>query len=144
MDGYEGGFGNSDIDQIIANVESNYQNWTSAFASLVVDAKDPLSVEKFAKCLKRMRPEVALPLAKIVFQSDEREVLEKVITPCTIIQTTNDYVVPNSVALYMQKKIKGKSTVEMIEGDGHFPQLTAHLQLLEVLGHVLGFDLGRD
>ncbi|KAG2718555.1 hypothetical protein I3843_03G217600 [Carya illinoinensis] len=144
MDGYEGGFGNSDIDQIIANVESNYQNWTSAFASLVVDAKDPLSVEKFAKCLKRMRPEVALPLAKIVFQSDEREVLEKVITPCTIIQTTNDYVVPNSVALYMQKKIKGKSTVEMIEGDGHFPQLTAHLQLLEVLRRVLGFELGRD
>ncbi|KAF5482069.1 hypothetical protein F2P56_002666 [Juglans regia] len=144
MDDYEGGFGNSDIDQIISNIESNYQNWTSAFASLVVDAKDPLSVDKFAKCLKRMRPEVALPLAKIVFQSDEREVLEKVITPCTIIQTTNDCVVPNSVALYMQKKIKGKSTVEMIEGDGHFPQLTAHLQLLEVLGRVLGFDLSRD
>ncbi|XP_041004877.1 strigolactone esterase D14 [Juglans microcarpa x Juglans regia] len=144
MDDYEGGFGNSDIDQIISNIESNYQNWTSAFASLVVDAKDPLSVDKFAKCLKRMRPEVALPLAKNVFQSDEREVLEKVIKPCTIIQTTNDYVVPNSVALYMQRKIKGKSTVEMIEGDGHFPQLTAHLQLLEVLGRVLGFDLSRD
>ncbi|XP_041004878.1 strigolactone esterase D14-like [Juglans microcarpa x Juglans regia] len=143
-DDYEGGFGNSDIDKIISNIESNYQNWTSAFASLVVDAKDPLSVDKFAKCLKRMRPEVALHLAKIVFQCDEREVLEKVIKPCTIIQTTKDYVVPNSVALYMLKKIKGKSTVEMIEGDGHFPQLTAHLQLLEVLGRVLGFDLIRD
>ncbi|KAF5459084.1 hypothetical protein F2P56_023071 [Juglans regia] len=143
--GYEGGFGNSDIEQIISNVESNYQNWASAFASLAVDTKDPPSVDKFAKCLARMRAEVALPLAKTVFYSDERQVLDMVITPCTIIQTTKDCVVPNSVPLYMQKKIKGKSTVEMIEGDGHFPQLTAHLQFLDVLGRVLGFhDLGRD
>ncbi|KAG2713195.1 hypothetical protein I3843_04G156000 [Carya illinoinensis] len=145
IEGYEGGFEDSDIEQIISNIESNYQNWASAFASLVVDTKDPQSVDKFAKCLARMRPEVALPLAKTVFYSDERQVLDKVTTPCTIIQTTKDRVVPNSVPLYMQKKIKGKSTVEMIEGDGHFPQLTAHLQFLDLLGRVLGFhDLGRD
>lgn len=136
---YEGGFGNSDIEQIISNIESNYHNWAPAFASLAVDAKDPLSVDKFAKCLTRMRPEVALPLAKTVFYSDERDILEKVTTPCTIIQTTNDVVVPNSVPVYMQKKIKGNSTVEIIDADGHFPQLTAHLQLLDILRSVLGF-----
>ncbi|KAA8523089.1 hypothetical protein F0562_009512 [Nyssa sinensis] len=136
---YEGGFKNSEIEQILSNIEFNFQEWASNFASLTVDANDPLSVEKFKKCLKRMRPEAAVPVAKLIFFSDERDTLEKVMIPCTIIQTTNDIVVPNSVAEYMQKKIKGKSTIEIIDTDGHFPQLTAHLQLLEVLGRVLGF-----
>ena len=145
IDGYEGGFEKSDVEQIILNIESNYENWATAFASLVVDQKDPLSVDKFTKCLRRMRPEAARPVAKIIFYSDERDILDKVMTPCTIIQTTRDIVVPKSVAFYMQNKIKGKSTVEIIETDGHFPQLTAHLQLLQVLGNVLGFsDLGHN
>ncbi|XVE70372.1 hypothetical protein DITRI_Ditri10aG0067300 [Diplodiscus trichospermus] len=140
IDDYEGGFEGTVIDSILSNIESDFENWTSSFASLVVDNKDPLSVENFEKCLKRMNHEFALPLAKTGFGCDERDVLDKVTTPCTIIQTTNDIVVPDSVAYYMQGKIKGKSTVEIIKTDGHFPQLTAHLQFLDVLGGVLGFD----
>ncbi|KAL5768896.1 hypothetical protein ACOSP7_015442 [Xanthoceras sorbifolium] len=137
-DDYEGGFQTSDVEQIITNIETNYNEWSSSFASIAVDKNDPLSVEMFEKCLKRMRPEAATPLAKTVFYSDEREILEKVTTPCTIVQASQDIVVPNSVAYYMQEKIKGKSTVEMIETSGHFPQLTAHLQFVDVLGGVLG------
>lgn len=138
-DDYEGGFDKSDLEDIITNVESNYENWASHFPTLTVDAADPVSVEKFTGCLKRMRHEVALPLAKTVFYCDEREMLEKVETPCTIIQTASDIVVPNSVAFYMHNKIKGKSTVEIIDVNGHFPQLTAPHQLLDVLRAVLGF-----
>jgi pimeloyl-ACP methyl ester carboxylesterase len=141
IDDYVGGFEKSDVEQLLSNIESDYHNWATRFASLGVDTKDPLSVEKFSKCLKRMRPEVALSLAKTVFYSDERDVLDKVVTPCTIIHTTNDFVVPNSVPSYMQKKIKAKSTVEIIDADGHFPQLTSHLRLLDVLRSVLGFDI---
>ncbi|KAF3441943.1 hypothetical protein FNV43_RR15859 [Rhamnella rubrinervis] len=139
-DDYEGGFDKSALEDIISNVESNFKNWATHFASLVVDTDDPVSVNKFVECLHRMRPEVALPLAKTVFYCDEREILDKVVTPCTIIQTTSDLVVPNSVAFYMHDKIKGKSTVEIIKANGHFPQLTAHLQLLDVLRVVLGFS----
>ncbi|GKV06548.1 hypothetical protein SLEP1_g18428 [Rubroshorea leprosula] len=140
-DDYEGGFGESDIDDLISILKSNYDAWASHFPSEAIDAKDPLSVEKLRGCLKRMRPEVAIPVAEMVFRSDYRNVLEKVLTPCTIIQPSNDKVVPNSVAYYMQKNIKGKSTVEIVEMDGHFPQLTAHLHLLDVLGGVLGFEI---
>ncbi|XVF49229.1 hypothetical protein PTKIN_Ptkin03bG0251800 [Pterospermum kingtungense] len=141
IDDYEGGFEDAAVDNILSTIESDYENWTSGFASLVVDNKDPLSVETFAKCLKRMNPEFAVPLAKTVFRCDQRDILEKVTTPCTIIQTTNDVVVPDSVAYYMQEKIKGKSTVEIVRTDGHFPQLTAHLEFLDVLGGVLGFEI---
>ncbi|XP_059638088.1 strigolactone esterase D14 [Cornus florida] len=136
---YEGGFEKSDIEQILSNIEFNFNNWASQFVSVGVDASDPLSVEKVEKCVKRMRPEAALSTAKLIFQSDERDTLEKVTTPCTIISTTSDFVVPSGVPDYMQRKIKGETTIEIIDTPGHFPQLTAHLQLLGVLGKVLGF-----
>ncbi|KAL6974359.1 hypothetical protein U1Q18_028542 [Sarracenia purpurea var. burkii] len=139
---YEGGFESSEVDQLLSNIESNFHQWAPSFAQLVVGAGDPLAVEKFGKCLKRMRPEAALAVADLIFRSDQREMLEKVTIPCTIVQTTNDVAVPTSVADYMRKKmIQAKSTVEIIDADGHFPQLTAHRQFLEVLGGVLGFDL---
>ncbi|KAK9269054.1 hypothetical protein L1049_000822 [Liquidambar formosana] len=138
-DDYEGGFSSSDIEQIFSNIESNFHKWASSFAGLVVDANDPLSVDKFGKCLTRMRPEVALAVAKTIFHCDECDTLEKVVTPCTIIQPSKDAAAPVSVAYYMQKKIKAKSTVEIVETNGHFPQLTEHLQLLDVLDRVLGF-----
>lgn len=143
-DDYEGGFENSDIKQILSSIESNFHNWAAHFASLVVDSNDPLSVDKFTKCLQKMRPEFALALGKIVFYSDERETLDKVSTPCTIIHTSSDIVSPKSVAFYMQKKIKENPKVEIISTNGHFPQLTAHVELLDVLGLVLGVEFDLD
>ncbi|KAJ8750447.1 hypothetical protein K2173_015586 [Erythroxylum novogranatense] len=137
-DGYEGGFTSSEIEDIISNIESNFYNWASGFASLAADASNHSSVEKFTKSLQRMKPEVAVSVAKTVFYTDQRDILDKVTTPCTIVQTRTDIVVPNSVVLYMQEKIKGKTTVETVETDGHFPHLTAHQELLEVLMGVLG------
>ncbi|KAF7148598.1 hypothetical protein RHSIM_Rhsim03G0244600 [Rhododendron simsii] len=138
---YEGGFDISEVEQLLSCIESDFHSWASSFAPLGVDPNDPPSVTKFENCLKRMRPETALSVAKLIFLGDQRDMLEKVTVPCTFVQTTNDFVVPNSVPGFMAKKIKGKSTVEVIEADGHFPQLTAHLQLLEVLRGVPGFDL---
>ncbi|KAF2304564.1 hypothetical protein GH714_033602 [Hevea brasiliensis] len=79
-DDYEGGFNKSEIDDIVSNIESDFQNWVLGFPSLVVDSGDPLSVEKLRKSLANMRPEVALSVAKTVFFSDERETLDKVST----------------------------------------------------------------
>ncbi|KAG5559388.1 hypothetical protein RHGRI_009057 [Rhododendron griersonianum] len=140
-EGYEGGFDISEVEQLLSSIESDFHSWASSFAPLGVDPNDPPSVTKFQNCLKRMRPETALSVAKLIFLGDQRDMLDKVTVPCTFVQTTNDFVVPNSVPGFMAKKIKGKSTVEVIEADGHFPQLTAHLQLLEVLRDVPGFDL---
>lgn len=130
---YEGGFEMLDIEQLFKNIESNYDQWATGFAKAVIDGTDPSSVENFTKSLKRMGHETALPLAKTVFLTDHRPVLEKVTVPCTIIATTNDVVVPDSVPTYMQKTIAGETTVEVIDTEGHFPQLTAHHQFVQVL-----------
>ncbi|GER37059.1 dwarf14-like 2 [Striga asiatica] len=119
------------------SIESNFEVWSSNYPSLAVDKSDPTSADKFSKCLKRMRPEVTLSLAKTVFLGDYRDILDKVEKPCDIIQTRSDVVVPNSVTEYMQRKIKGNCTVKIIDTEGHFPHLTAHVQLVEVLDNIL-------
>ncbi|CAM8925503.1 unnamed protein product [Rhodiola kirilowii] len=139
-DDYEGGLKPSEVESILTNIETNFDAWTSFFPTLVIDSTDPSSVAKFETCLKRMRPHIALQAAKTTFLCDERELLGKVTTPCTIVQTTNDMVVPMGVAEYMCERIEGKTMLEIIECDGHFPQLTAHARLFEVLEEAIGFD----
>lgn len=134
---YEGGFDIKDVEQLFSSIESNYYEWASFFPTLVIDKTDIESVKKFEECLKRMNPEIGLSIAKTVFLSDYRDILEKVVVPCTIVQTTNDFVVPMSVVEYMNKTIRGESTVEMIDTCGHFPQLTAPDQLLEIFDRVI-------
>lgn len=142
-DDYKGGFERSDIEQLISTIESQYENWVSAYAPIAVDPNDAASVDKFQNCLKSMDVEVAVSLAKTVFFSDYRDILENVQTPCTIIQSSNDAAVPLSVGHYLEKKIKGVSTLEFIDMTGHFPQLTAHLKLVEVLKGVVGFGIAQ-
>ncbi|XP_057768768.1 probable strigolactone esterase DAD2 [Salvia miltiorrhiza] len=137
-EGYNGGFDLSDVEEMLSNIDSKYEQWAPAFASVVVDASDPLSVEKFANSLKRMNPQTALSLAKTVFLADYRYVLEKVVVPCNIIHTRNDVVVPLAAVEYMQNTIKAKAEVDIIDTEGHFPHLTAHLQFVQVLDRILG------
>ena len=137
LEEYEGGFNIPEMEEMFQNIEEKYDVWSSNFASIAMDPSDPPSVDKFDKCLKRMGVEIALPLAKTVFLSDYRHILDKVITPCTIIQTKVDFAVPNSVPTYMHNTIKGESTVEIINTHGHFPQLTAHQEFLDVIHRIL-------
>nr|GMD99584.1 strigolactone esterase D14-like [Ipomoea batatas]GME09178.1 strigolactone esterase D14-like [Ipomoea batatas] len=137
LEDYEGGFDKSYIDEMFADMETNYEQWCSAFAAMVVDPSDPPSVEKFAKSLKRMGVEIGLPLAKTVFLSDHRSVLDKVVAPVTLVHTNHDLVVPAPVVAFMHGRIN-ESTVEIVNTDGHFPQLTAHEEFLEVVFAALG------
>lgn len=125
---------------MLSSIDTKYEQWAPAFASVVVDASDPLSIENFAVSLKKMGPQTALSLAKTVFLSDHRSVLDKVVVPCNIIQTRNDVVVPFTVVEYMQSAIKagGGCEVDVIDTEGHFPHLTAHLQFVQVLDRILG------
>ncbi|KAI3801902.1 hypothetical protein L1987_30019 [Smallanthus sonchifolius] len=137
---YEGGFDINEVEQLFSSMESNYHEWASFFPSLVIDKTDSESVIKFEECLKNMKPEIGLSVAKTVFLSNHCDILEKVVIPCTIVQTTNDLVVPISVVEYMKRMIKGESTVEIIDTDGHFPHLTAPLQFLKMFDRVMNIS----
>lgn len=130
---YEGGLQETDIENMLSTMKISYLTWVEDFTKLVVGNNHLNSIEKFRKDLKKMKPEVALSLAKIIFSSDCRDMLDKVEVPCTIVQTTNDPVVPSDIGNYMQRKIKGATTVKIIEMDGHFPQLIEPMKLICVI-----------
>lgn len=134
---YEGGFSKSEIDDILSNIECNFHSWAMNFAALGVGVQDQASLDMFRSSLQKMRPDVALSVAKTVFLSDHRDVLDEVEVPCTIIQPRNDFAVPMSVAYYMERKLKGKAFVVVIEVDGHFPFLTCPQLLIATLDKIL-------
>lgn len=136
-DDYEGGFERAEIDSVLSNIEFNFHAWAENFILLVIGADDPISVDKLGRSFKSMRSEIALALAKTIFLGDMRHTLDEVEVPCTIIQVSNDFVAPVSVGRYMQSRIKGMATLEMIDSDGHFPQLTVPHKLLEILDRVM-------
>ncbi|KAF7804183.1 strigolactone esterase D14-like [Senna tora] len=135
--GYEGGFQRSDLDMIFSEINQNFSRWAHAFAPKAVGENDPAAISEFENSLVRMKPEVALSVAKTVFLSDLRGVLPRVQVPCTIIQSRKDIIVPESVAFYMNKKLGAKSKVRILGTKGHFPQLTAYPLLLKVLKRTL-------
>ncbi|XP_077210034.1 strigolactone esterase D14-like [Tasmannia lanceolata] len=137
-EGYVGGFQRSDVETILQYMKHNFSNWASSFAPKAIGVNNPTSIQEFKFSLGRMKPDIALHVAKTVFLSDLRRVLGKVKVPCTIIQSQKDIVVPKHVAFYMKKRLGGKSKVEILKTEGHLPQLTAYPLLLNVLKRVLG------
>ncbi|XP_072967346.1 strigolactone esterase D14 isoform X1 [Typha angustifolia] len=134
---YEGGFEREEVDNLFSYIQSDFHAWGKSFVALAVGVNDPNSVEILGKSFHNMRPEVALMVARSIFLSDNRDILDKVEVSCTIIQVANDFAVPLSVGHYMQSKMKANASLEIIESDGHLPQLTAHHMLLAILDKVL-------
>lgn len=128
------------MEGIFQAIQRNFSVWVPSFATQIIAVNDSKSIRKFEESLGRMRPEVALDVARTVFLSDLRWVLGRVRVPCTIIQSEEDFVVPKSVAYYMKMHLRGENRVEILRTRGHIPQLTAYPSLLDVLKRVLDVE----
>lgn len=119
-------------------MNQNFSNWVQDFAPRAIAMNNTVATAEFKHSLGRMKLKIALNVAKIVFLSDQRSILPKVLVPCTIIQSEKDPIVPNFVAYYMKRHLGSHaSRVKILRTQGHFPQLTAYSLLLKVLKRVL-------
>lgn len=138
-EGYFGGFERPQVDEIFKQMDKNFTKWVKQFAPFAVRVNDSKAIAKFEHSLGRMKPKIALSVAKMVFLSDLRKLLPKVRTPTTIILTRKDNIVPKSVAFFMKSNMGGHSNVKILKSEGHFPQLTAYPQLLKIMSKVVKF-----
>lgn len=123
---YFGGFLQEDLNQLFEAMSSNFKAWVSGFAPLAVGADiEAHAVQEFARTFFSIRPDIALSVAKTIFQSDLRKILPHVKTPCHILQSSKDLAVPVAVAEYIHQSIGGKSIVEIFATHGHLPQLSS-------------------
>ena len=85
-----------------------------------------------------MKPEISFRVAKSIFECDLRSILSDVKTPCSIIQTRKDVVVPLSVPYYMQHNLGGENnSVHVLDINGHLPQITSAHLLAKLLTRLL-------
>lgn len=131
--GYKGGFTQNDLDNLYQAMQSNYQAWASGFSALVMASPgQPGIVANFTRTLAAIRPDIALSVAKVIFESDYRSELQHCKVPVLVIQTTADPAVPPEVGQYLHEHIAG-STLVTVKASGHLPHLTAPDEVAETI-----------
>lgn len=124
-DGYTGGFTQSDIDELLDSLESNYLGWSSAMAPLIMgNPERPQLGEELTNSFCSADPRIARQFARVTFLSDNRDDLARVQTPCLVLQCSNDLIAPQAVGEYVHAHL-ADSRFDLLNATGHCPNLSA-------------------
>ena len=124
-DGYVGGFGRADIEELLASLESNFLGWSSAMAPVIMgNPERPELGEELTNSFCRTDPDIAAQFARVTFLSDNRADLAGVALPTLILQCRVDAIAPQAVGEYVQREIPGSELV-VLDATGHCPNLSA-------------------
>jgi sigma-B regulation protein RsbQ len=124
-EGYEGGFREEDIRQLLDLQETNYLGWASALAPVIIG--DPSHADATAELegsFCRTDPAIARRFAAVTFLSDNRADLERVRVPTLIIQSATDAIAGPQVGRYVHEHIT-ESRLVVLPVTGHCAHLTA-------------------
>ncbi|KAF3786052.1 putative strigolactone esterase D14-like protein [Nymphaea thermarum] len=114
------------IEAMLSTMEKDFYSWTLRFAPAALGTQDPKTCKEFQDSLLRMNAEEVIPSLRTIFLTDNREVLQKVSVPSTIMQTQKDMVVPIFVAQYLHENLDGESSVVIIPVEGHIVMHMLH------------------
>ncbi|PWZ16043.1 putative esterase D14L [Zea mays] len=83
---YYGEFEQDELDELFEAMQSNYKARCLGFAPLCVGGDmESVAVQEFSRTLFNIRPDIALNVAQMIFQSDVRSLLPHVSVPCHIV-----------------------------------------------------------
>lgn len=130
---YLGGFRQQDLDNLYSQMAANYVEWVSGFSKIAMRNEDKPDLSKqFENTLLSLRPDIAIEVARSIFQSDFRLILKFVEDDVLIIQSQKDIAVPQEVAEYLHSKIKGSKLVT-VNAEGHYPHLSAPEEVIRAI-----------
>jgi len=123
--GYTGGFGKTDIEEMLESLDSNYLGWSSAIAPVIMGNPDrPELGAELTNSFCATDPTIAKKFAHVTFMSDNRHDLPKLQVPALILQCTDDVIAPAVVGDYVHEHLEGSTLVAM-NATGHCPNLSA-------------------
>jgi sigma-B regulation protein RsbQ len=123
--GYVGGFSQSDVQELLDSLASNYLGWSSAMAPVIMgNPERPELGEELTNSFCRTDPEIAHQFARVTFLSDNREDLVRVRTPSLVLQCREDMIAPQSVGEYVHAHL-ANSRLVVLNATGHCPNLSA-------------------
>lgn len=130
---YTGGFTQEMLDGMYSSMTTNYYAWASGFSSLAMGNPDqPELGIQFAQTLSAIRPDIALSVAKVIFESDVRKDLAALKKETLLLHAWNDIAVPEEVANYLKEHIEG-STLNMLNATGHLPHISAPEEVIAAI-----------
>jgi sigma-B regulation protein RsbQ len=124
-EGYVGGFGRADLDEMLQSLDSNYLGWSSAMAPVIMGNPDrPELGAELTNSFCRTDPEIARKFARVCFLADNRGDLPLLRTPALVLQCSDDIIAPDVVGQYVHRHLAGSTLVHM-NATGHCPNLSA-------------------
>jgi sigma-B regulation protein RsbQ len=124
-EGYVGGFGPADIDELLESLESNYLGWSSAMAPVIMgNPERPELGAELTESFCRTDPEIARQFARVTFLSDNRADLAAVQVPTLVLQCSSDAIAPVAVGEYVDRAL-ARSALVLLQATGHCPNLSA-------------------
>ena len=122
---YVGGFNRSDIDGLLATLDSNYLGWSNATAPAIMGNPDrPELAAELAESFCRTNPDIAKQFARVTFLSDNRGDLAAVKTPALILQCSEDVIAPDSVGQFVKDRMP-HSEIVRLAATGHCPHMSS-------------------
>lgn len=122
---YTGGFLAEEVDALLEAIDDNYQGWSTTMAPVLMgEPGEPALGEELLSSFKRTDGQIARHFARVIFLADHRADVVGLDTPTLILQCTRDPVVPVAVGKYLNRVLPN-SQLSLIEGMGHYPQLSA-------------------
>jgi sigma-B regulation protein RsbQ len=120
---YLGGFDREDIEELFDLMDNNYMGWASFLAPLAMgNSESPELVQELENSFCSTDPITAKAFAKATFYSDCRSWLPEIVTPCLVLQCSEDALVPEPVGEYLHQQIP-KSSYIKLTATGHCPHL---------------------
>jgi sigma-B regulation protein RsbQ len=122
---YVGGFGASQIEELLQFLEANHMGWSAQMAPMIMGNADrPELGEELTNSFCRTDPEIAKAFARVTFMSDNRADLPKVDVPTLVLQCSEDVIAPQAAGEFVHRSIP-KSQFVLLEATGHCPNLSA-------------------
>ncbi|WP_046244909.1 alpha/beta fold hydrolase [Hymenobacter terrenus] len=135
--GYEGGFDQKDINELLTAMEGDYYGWSQCFAPLMMgQAEHPELVLELTNSFVRTNPEIARHFARVTFFSDTRAELGFLTIPTLIIQSAHDVIAPLAVGHYINGRL-ANSRMVVVETGGHCPHLSAPQETISAIDNFL-------
>jgi sigma-B regulation protein RsbQ len=124
-EGYVGGFGRRDIDELLEFLDNNYMGWSAAMAPVIMGNPDrPELGLELTSSFCRTDPDVARHFARVTFLSDNRADLPKLGKPALVLQCLEDAIAPLCVGEFVHANLPQSSLVTL-NATGHCPNLSA-------------------
>jgi len=134
---YQGGFEQSDLEELIDLMDKNYIGWANYLAPLVMGgAQSPELIGELSGSFCSTDPIVAKTFAKATFFSDYRAMLKDISCTVLILQSSSDALANVSVGHYMAENIANSELV-VVNAEGHCLHMTNHQQIMPIILHFL-------